>query len=169
MSEDTPLSQAPPHPFNLPNPSFAVAEGGEHGDPTISPDSPLSKNNNIRNHQTLSSFEELVDWISQEREGILHANLIYHTHLIDFSPLTLTVRLLPEAPKDLPRQLEVLLKNKRGEAWTIAISDEIGHPTLHEKEQKLIEDRKQALLRAPLVKLLMDNFPGTTLIHNEDR
>lgn len=110
-----------------------------------------------------------MDWVGGQREGILHASLIYHVHLVDFSPPTLALRLLPEAPKDLPRQLEVLLKKKRDEAWTIAISNEIGHPTLHEKEQQMLEDRKQALLRAPLVKLLMDNFPGTTIIHNEDR
>jgi hypothetical protein len=129
----------------------------------------MRENDNTKNHQVISSFEELVDWVGQEREGILHASLIYHVHLVDFSPLTLTLRLLPEAPKDLPQHLEALLKKKRDEAWTIAISDEIGHPTLHEKEQKSIEDRKQALLRAPLVKLLTDNFPGTTLIHNEDK
>ncbi len=159
-----------------PPPQPRPRESGEHGDPAAQDPGfrrddypPIIENDNQTIIESFSSFEELVDWVGQEREGLLQASLIYHAHLVDFSPPTLTLRLLPEAPKDLPRQLEVLLKKKRDEAWTIAISNEIGHPTLHEKEQQMLEDRKQALLRAPLVKLLMDNFPGTTIIHNEDR
>lgn len=110
-----------------------------------------------------------MSWVGHQREGILHGHLLYDVHLIGFSPLNLTLRLSQKAPKDLPRQLEGLLKKKRGEAWTIAISDEIGHLTLHEKDQKASEERRAEILKEPLVTLLMDALPGTTLVHVEDR
>lgn len=119
--------------------------------------------------QPFSSFDDLVAWIGHQREGILHAHLLYDVHLVAFSPFHLTLRLSQKAPRELPRQLETLLKKQRGEAWTIAISDEIGHLTLHEKNQKASEERQAEVLKAPLVKILMDAFPGTELIHVEDR
>lgn len=106
--------------------------------------------------------------MSQHREGILHAHLLYDVYLVDFSPPILTIRLSETAPKDLPQQLQGFLKKTREEAWTIAISDEIGHPTLHEKDEKAQKERQNAILQAPLVKVLMETFPGTSLVKIED-
>lgn len=100
---------------------------------------------------------------------MLQAHLLYDVHLIQFSPPTLTLRLSEKAPKTLPKQLQDLIKTKLGKQWTIAISDEIGQPTLHEKAQLALEDRRQKILQAPLVKVLMEAFPGTTLIQREDQ
>lgn len=103
-----------------------------------------------------------------EREGILQGHLVHDVHLISFAPAHLTLRLAPKAPKDLPQRLEGLLKKKREEDWTIAISDEIGQLTLHEKAQAVLENRRQAILEDPIVKLLTESIPGTTLVHIED-
>lgn len=110
-----------------------------------------------------------MEWVGQEREGILHAHLLYDVHLVDFSPPTVTLRLSAKAPSNLPQQLNTLLKKERGELWMIAISDEIGHPTLHEKAQQVQENHRQAILQDPLVKGLMETFPGTTLVAIENK
>jgi hypothetical protein len=102
--------------------------------------------------------------VGQQREGILHGHLFYDVHLITFAPLHVTLRLGSKAPKTLPQDLERLLKKKRNEDWRIAISDEIGHPTLHEKEKQAHEEFRNSLLQAPLVKMIMEAFPGTTLL-----
>jgi len=68
----------------------------------------------------------------------------------------------------LPQKLEVLLKKKREEDWTIAISDEIGQLTLHEQAQSVLENRRNAILETPVVKLLTEAIPGTTLVHIEE-
>ena len=107
--------------------------------------------------------------MSFEREGLLHGNLLYDTHLVTFFPPILTLRLSQKAPKNLPQQLQDLLKKKRNEAWTIAISEEIGHPTLHEQEQNAHEERRELILQDPLVKTVIETFPGTTLVDIEDR
>jgi len=132
---------------------------------------PLNSSNDEgkpENTSVFSSFEEFVAWVSDMREGILHGHLLYDVHLVDFSPPILKVRLSSKAPKDLPLRLQNLLKTKRNEAWTIAISDEIGQPTLQEKEQKAQEERREAVLQEPLLKTLMEAFPGTTLMSIED-
>lgn len=99
---------------------------------------------------------------------MLQAHLLYDVHLVEFAPPCLKLRLTEKAPQNLPKQLEDLLKKVKGEDWTIAISGEIGQPTLHEKEQKTLEDRRQMILQTPLVKTLIETFPGTTLTHIED-
>lgn len=118
-----------------------------------------------KDEEVLASFDELVAWVSQQREGILHGHLFFDTHLIAFAPPQVNLRLSSKAPKDLPQQLERLLKKKKNETWTIAISDEIGQPTLHEKERKIQQDRQNAILQEPLVKMIIEAFPGTTLIN----
>lgn len=82
--------------------------------------------------------------------------------------MNLTLRLLPKAPKNLPVQLQDLLKKVKNEEWTIAISDEIGQPTLHEKEQYAREEKKKLILETPLVRQVMEKFPGTTLVRIEE-
>ncbi len=99
---------------------------------------------------------------------MLHAHLLYDAHLVHFAPPLLTLRLSEKAPQTLPQKLQDLLKKNRNEAWTIAISEEIGHPTLHEKTQKILDERRQAILQTPLVKMVMETFPGTTLIESKD-
>ncbi len=117
---------------------------------------------------SFSSFKELVAWVSEEREGLLHAHLLYDVNLIDFSPPTITLRISKKAPQDLPQKLQNLIKKKKNEVWTIAISDEIGHPTLHEQEQKAQEERREAILQDPLVKTLMESFPDAILLEITD-
>jgi hypothetical protein len=90
--------------------------------------------------------------------------LFFDAHLVSFHPLCLTLRLSHKAPKELPQHLAALLKKKKNQIWTIAISDEMGQPTLHEKEQAIREDRRNTVLQAPLVKMVMEAFPGTALI-----
>ncbi|MBP6951254.1 MAG: hypothetical protein KA112_01325 [Alphaproteobacteria bacterium] len=109
-----------------------------------------------------------MEWVSHLREGILHAHLFYDVHLVDFAPPTVTLRLTQKAPKTLPHQLQDLLKNKKDEVWTIAISDEIGHPTLYEKAQQALKERRQSILQDPLVQMMMQTFPGTSLVEIED-
>lgn len=106
--------------------------------------------------------------MGQQREGILHGHLFFDTHLVVFSPPQLTLRLSKKVPKDLPQQIEGLLKKKKNEVWTIAISDEIGQPTLYEKEKKTQQDRKNAILQEPLVKMITEAFPGTTLMDTQN-
>lgn len=86
---------------------------------------------------------------------------------MSFDPPHLTVHLNKKAPKDFPQQLHQLLKKKKNEDWTIAISDEMGQPTLHERERQIMEKRQQAILQEPLVKMIMEAFPGTTLIERD--
>lgn len=117
---------------------------------------------------SFSSFEELVDWVGHEREGNLHARLFYDVHLVTFSPPLLSLRLSQNFPKELLQHLQALLKKKTGEDWTIAISDKIGQPTLHEREQQVQEEQQNAIKETPVVKLLLEAFPGTTLVQMKD-
>lgn len=110
----------------------------------------------------------MVDWVGHQREGILHAHLLQDIHLVSFSPPNLTFRLSQKVSKNIPQQLQSLLKKETGETWMIAISDEIGHPTLYEKAKSLQEERRNEILQEPLVKMLVEAFPGTSLVQIED-
>lgn len=74
------------------------------------------------------------------------------------------MRLSEGAPADLVERLGAFLRQKTGAPWTIAISHEIGHTTLHQKAEERLGAQREALLRTPLIKTLMDAFPDATLI-----
>lgn len=129
----------------------------------------FQEGNKLEKAQSFTSFEEFVSWVSEEREGLLHSHLLYDVHLVSFAPPQITVRLSSKAPKDFPHQLQTLLKKKRNEVWTIAISEEIGHPSLHEKMKKIQEEKRKTILETSFVKTLMEAFPGTQLVEVKDR
>jgi DNA polymerase-3 subunit gamma/tau len=106
--------------------------------------------------------------VGHEREGNLHAHLLYDAHLVTFAPPLLELRLSQNFPKELLQHFQTLLKKKTREDWTIAISDKIGQPTLHEQAQQVQEEHQNAIKETPVVKLLLEAFPGTTLVQMKD-
>jgi DNA polymerase-3 subunit gamma/tau len=106
--------------------------------------------------------------VGHEREGNLHGHLLYDAHLVTFAPSLLELRLSQNFPKELLQSLQVLLKKKMGEDWTIAISDKIGQPTLHEQGQQVQEEKRNAIRETPVVRLLLEAFPGATLVQVKD-
>jgi DNA polymerase-3 subunit gamma/tau len=111
----------------------------------------------------LRRFEDVVDWLAEEREMILHGHMLVDVRLVDFQPGRIELRLEETAPRDLAQRLSRFLSERTGERWLVTVSAERGGATLAEQRRAA---EAAALARAadhPLVKAVLDAFPGARL------
>jgi DNA polymerase III subunit gamma/tau len=111
----------------------------------------------------LSTFRDVVAWVGDQKEAMLHAHLLHSVHLVRFAPPVIELRTQPEAPKDLSSKLAALLSAITGTRWTIAVSRDAGEPTIAEQGNAADTARKTAAADHPLVRAILAAFPGARI------
>jgi DNA polymerase-3 subunit gamma/tau len=111
----------------------------------------------------LASFRDVVALVASEREPMLHSHLLHSVHVVRFAPPVIELRPQPDAPRDLAARLGTLLLNATGTRWTIVLSKEQGQPTLAEQGNAADSARRQAAADHPLVRAIMQAFPGAKI------
>lgn len=111
-----------------------------------------------------ANFREALAWLADGREALLHAELVHHAHLVRFAPPVIELRLEPGAPRDLAARFAAALTALSGERWTVVLSSAAGEPTLAEQEREAERERRTAALAHPLVRTVLETFPGSRLI-----
>ncbi|HET6305938.1 MAG TPA: DNA polymerase III subunit gamma/tau, partial [Rhodopila sp.] len=109
------------------------------------------------------AFRDIVAWVGERKEAMLHAHLLHSVHLVRFAPPVIELRPQPEAPKDLSSRLAALLSEHTGTRWTIAVSRETGEPTIAEQGNAADTARKSAAADHPLVQAILAAFPGARI------
>jgi DNA polymerase-3 subunit gamma/tau len=110
----------------------------------------------------LGGFRDVVALCSG-RDPTLHSHLRHSVHLVRFAPGVIELRPEPVAPRDLASRLGALLLAETGKRWTIALSTAAGEPTLGEQEQSADVARRHAAADHPLVRAILDAFPGAKI------
>ena len=116
-----------------------------------------------------TSFEEVVALVFDKREGVLHADLRAHAHLVRFSVGHIELRLDPGAPPDLAPKLSQHLTHWTGRRWLVGMSTEPGEPTLVQQEEARADARLRRAAEHPLVRAALDAFPGARIQAVRDR
>jgi DNA polymerase-3 subunit gamma/tau len=111
----------------------------------------------------LASFRDVTALVADRREAMLHAHLVHSVHVVRFAPPVIELRPQPEAPKDLASRLGALLSEATGTRWTIALSTAEGAPTVAEQGAAADAARRVAAADHPLVRAIMDAFPGARI------
>lgn len=111
----------------------------------------------------LSSFRDVAMRVAERREPTLHGFLLHAVHLVRFAPPVIELRPERDAPRDLAPRLAALLLDATGQRWTIALSQETGDPTLAEQGLAADTARRQVAAEHPLVRAILDAFPGAQL------
>ena len=111
----------------------------------------------------LASFRDITALVADRREAMLHAHLIHSVHLVRFAPPVIELRPQPEAPRDLAPRLAALLAEATGTRWTIALSAAEGEATVAEQGSAADAARRTAAADHPLVRAIMDAFPGARI------
>jgi DNA polymerase-3 subunit gamma/tau len=111
----------------------------------------------------LASFRDVTALVAEKREAMLHAHLVHSVHLVRFAPPVIELRPQPEAPKDLAARLGGLLTEATGTRWTIALSTANGEATIAEQGSAADTARRVAAADHPLVRAIMDAFPGARI------
>jgi len=111
----------------------------------------------------LAAFRDVTALVAEKREAMLHAHLIHSVHLVRFAPPVIEIRPKPDAPKDLASRLGALLTEATGTRWTIALSTAEGEPTVAEQGSAADAARRTAAADHPLVRAIMEAFPGARI------
>ena len=115
----------------------------------------------------LAGFRDVVA-LSSGRDPTLHSHLRHSVHLVRFAPGVIELRPEPVAPRDLAARLGALLLAETGTRWTIALSTAPGEPTLGEQGQNAEAARRDAAADHPLVRAILDAFPGAKIGRVQD-
>ncbi|MBM3514232.1 MAG: DNA polymerase III subunit gamma/tau [Alphaproteobacteria bacterium] len=102
------------------------------------------------------SFVATVALFEEKRQMTLAAHLRRSVRLVRFEEGRIDVALDRGAPADLPGQIGKLLTGWTGKRWMVSVANAAGEKTLH--EQQLDCARAD-----PLIKTILDTFPGATI------
>jgi DNA polymerase-3 subunit gamma/tau len=111
----------------------------------------------------LAAFRDVATLVKEQRQAMLHAHLLHSVHLVRFAPPVIELRPEPDAPRDLAGKLAALLTDATGTRWTIALSTAAGEPTLAEQGNAADAQRRLSVADHPLVRAIMENFPGARI------
>ena len=102
------------------------------------------------------SFAEVAALFELKKYAMLAAQLKHNVHLVRFDQGMIEFNPDKNASKDLAGQVGAHLSAWTGQRWMVTVANAAGEPTLHEQE---VEQAKSD----PLVKSLLDAFPGATI------
>ncbi|HTI03086.1 MAG TPA: DNA polymerase III subunit gamma/tau [Acidisoma sp.] len=109
------------------------------------------------------SFREVISLVRDRHEMTLYGHLLHSVHLVRYAPPVIDIRPEPDAPRDLASRLAGLLSEATGQRWTIALSSLEGEPTIDQQRQAADLQREEEATEHPLVRAIMEAFPGARL------
>lgn len=111
----------------------------------------------------LNSYDDLLKLLEDRREGRLLKHLVHDVHLVRFEPGRIDLRPTGAAPKDITNRLAGFLSKSFEARWVVSISSEAGQPTVADVRQAAEQARFDAAGQDPLVKAVMQAFPGSKI------
>jgi DNA polymerase-3 subunit gamma/tau len=111
----------------------------------------------------LDSFEAVVELFRAKKEGILLTHIMNDVHLVRFEPGRIELRPTEKAPATLTNKMTACLNEWTGTRWFISVSGDLGAPTLKQQAQAVEAEMRRRAAEHPLVKAVLDAFPGATI------
>jgi DNA polymerase III subunit gamma/tau len=118
---------------------------------------------------TPQSFVEVLALFEKHGEVITRAQLRSQAHLVLFEPPRIEFRPADNAPRDLASRLGRRLSEWTGTRWVVAISQADGAPTVEQQEGARDSERRSVVAEHPLVRAVLDAFPGATIAAVRER
>ncbi len=115
---------------------------------------------------TLRTLEDVVALCEPRSE--LRVNLEHNVHLVRLEPGLIEIRPTARAPRTLASDLQTKLKAATGTPWMVSIASQGGAPTLAEQKQAAKTARFEAVAQEPLVRAVLDRFPGAEIVAVRD-
>ena len=115
---------------------------------------------------SLRTLEDVVALCEPRSE--LRVNLEHNVHLVRLEPGLIEIRPTPRAPRTLASDLQTKLRAATGQPWMVSIASQGGAPTLVEQKQAAKVARFEAVAQEPLVRAVLDRFPGAEIVAVRD-
>jgi DNA polymerase-3 subunit gamma/tau len=111
----------------------------------------------------LDSFDAVVALFKEKKEGILLTHIMNDVHLVRFEQGRIELRPTEKAPANLTNRMTACLNEWTGTRWFISVSGDLGAPTLKQQAQAVEAEMRRRAAEHPLVKAVLDAFPGATI------
>ncbi|HEX3943847.1 MAG TPA: hypothetical protein VHW69_07155, partial [Rhizomicrobium sp.] len=115
------------------------------------------------------SLEELAAFAAQKGAPVLKVHIENDMHLIRLEPGRIEFRPTGRAPHTLAADLAQKLKDWTGLRWVVSVSREGGAPTIAEARKAAAQEKLDAVAQEPLVRAVLDRFPGAEIVGVHDR
>ncbi|MDP9126670.1 MAG: DNA polymerase III subunit gamma/tau [Pseudomonadota bacterium] len=115
-------------------------------------------------HPMPTSYKELVQLFTVNKEGPLSAQLYNNVHPVRCEPGLLEIRVDGNTPTNFAARLTQCLTQWTGQRWMVSISSEAGDITLAEQDRRQENARKERALAHPLMLAVAKAFPDAKLV-----
>jgi DNA polymerase-3 subunit gamma/tau len=100
---------------------------------------------------------------------MLKVHIENHVHLVRLESGQIEFRPSANAPRTLAGDLAQKLKEWTGVRWVVTVAREGGEPTLAEQRKATHAAKLEAVAQEPLVRAVLDRFPGAEIVAVRDR
>ncbi|KQO43002.1 DNA polymerase III subunit gamma/tau [Methylobacterium sp. Leaf85] len=158
----TPASVEPP-----PRPALTLAASGSVRAALVP--SPVPQVPAVSAGPRLARFEDVVAMADERRDIGLKMALEREVHLVRFEEGRIEFRLADGGRQSLANDLARSLDAWTGQRWIVALSKEVGEPTLAYKARAALESRHENAAAHPLVREVLARFPGAQIVDVRDK
>ena len=109
------------------------------------------------------SFEEMLEVLLQNKEALLHAQIINNVHLISYQEGLIEIRLKENSDDEILKKLSFTLEQITQTKWVIKLSDEEGLQTIIEKQNIQENKTKEDIKLNQNVAEIFKQFPEATI------
>jgi DNA polymerase-3 subunit gamma/tau len=116
----------------------------------------------------LKGLEDIAALAAANHAPVLKVHIENDVHLVKLEAGRLEFRPGPRAPRTLAGDLQQKLRDWTGVRWSVSVTSEGGAPTLAEQKKNAKVARIESVMQAPLVRAVLDRFPGAEIIAVRD-
>ncbi|MDE0540284.1 MAG: hypothetical protein OXH94_16340, partial [Rhodospirillales bacterium] len=110
-----------------------------------------------------TSLDEVIALAETKGQPVLKAQLINNVRPVHFEPGRIEFSLEDGAPQEIVGNLAKFLHAETGERWMVSLSSQPGEQTAAQKANAETAEEKAAIAETPLVKSILETFPGATI------
>jgi len=130
--------------------------------------SDVSIEDETKKNQTPTNFNEMLDLLLENKEALLHAQLINNVHLISYKAGFIKVRLKANTDIQILKKLSVTLEQITNNKWSVLSSEEEGEKTIVDKQNIELDEAKEKIKSNKEVAEVFKYFPEAEITSIKD-
>ena len=121
-----------------------------------------------KKNKTPTNFNEMLDLLLENKEALLHAQLINNVHLISYKAGFIKVRLKANTDIQILKKLSVTLEQITNYKWSVLSSEEEGDKTIVEKQNIELDKSKENIKSNKEIAEVFKYFPEAEITSIKD-
>ena len=118
---------------------------------------------NIENKISLNNFEELLTFLIENREALLHAQLVNNVVIDSFENGKISMKISENCSFDVVKHLSKFLQDKTGLKWVIEEVQKTDNKTHEETKDINFEKKKKEIESDPIINEVKQLFPNAEI------